>query len=276
MWARAINILKTILKISLVVLASFAISLGLHVSVNESIRTPTTTEMKSLDNISKDLDSKEKQAAILSRHSVLKVLSSREDIAGFTKMSGTYAEHDDKFYVITAAHGIIGGCELVFVAAGNDSIYNCIKYIIVDQEADYAIIQIEEVSTRTPVKLERVVPAPRQWLQETSVLNEVFYTGYPNGLGPLTFRGSVAGVSAENYIYLHSYAWPGSSGAGVFSNDGKLIGIVVALNVGLTEAGYDVLEDLVIITPLFIVDWESAYEIMEEAPAATDTGDTGE
>ena len=276
MWARAINILKTILKISLVVLASFAISLGLHVSVSESIRTPTTTEMKSLDNISKDLDSKEKQAAILSRHSVLKVLSSREDIAGFTKMSGTYAEHDDKFYVITAAHGIIGGCELVFVAAGNDSIYNCIKYIIVDQEADYAIIQIEEVSTRTPVKLERVVPAPRQWLQETSVLNEVFYTGYPNGLGPLTFRGSVAGVSAENYIYLHSYAWPGSSGAGVFSNDGKLIGIVVALNVGLTEAGYDVLEDLVIITPLFIVDWESAYEIMEEAPAATDTGDTGE
>ena len=232
--------------------------------------------MKGLDNISKDLDSKEKQAAILSRHSVLKVLSSREDIAGFTKMSGTYAEHDDKFYVITAAHGIIGGCELVFVAAGNDSIYNCIKYIIVDQEADYAIIQIEEVSTRTPVKLERVVPAPRQWLQETSVLNEVFYTGYPNGLGPLTFRGSVAGVSAENYIYLHSYAWPGSSGAGVFSNDGKLIGIVVALNVGLTEAGYDVLEDLVIITPLFIVDWESAYEIMEEAPAATDTGDTGE
>lgn len=276
MWARAINILKTILKISLVVLASFAISLGLHVSVNESIRTPTTTEMKSLDNISKDLDSKEKQAAILSRHSVLKVLSSREDIAGFTKMSGTYAEHDDKFYVITAAHGIIGGCELVFVAAGNDSVYNCIKYIIVDQEADYAIIQIEEVSTRTPVKLERVVPAPRQWLQETSVLNEVFYTGYPNGLGPLTFRGSVAGVSDENYIYLHSYAWPGSSGAGVFSNDGKLIGIVVALNVGLTEAGYDVLEDLVIITPLFIVDWESAYEIMEEAPAATDTGDTGE
>ena len=276
MWARAINILKTILKISLVVLASFAISLGLHGSVSESIRMPTTAEMKGLDNISKDLDSKEKQAAILSRHSVLKVLSSREDIAGFTKMSGTYAEHDDKFYVITAAHGIIGGCELVFVAAGNDSIYNCIKYIIVDQEADYAIIQIEEVSTRTPVKLERVVPAPRQWLQETSVLNEVFYTGYPNGLGPLTFRGSVAGVSDENYIYLHSYAWPGSSGAGVFSNDGKLIGIVVALNVGLTEAGYDVLEDLVIITPLFIVDWESAYEIMEEAPAATDTGDTGE
>jgi S1-C subfamily serine protease len=276
MWARPINILKTILKISLVVLVSFAISLGLHVSVNESIRMPTTIEMKSLDNISKDLDFKEKQATMLSRHSVLKVLSSREDVAGFTKMSGTYVEYDDKFYVITAAHGIMGECEFVFVAAGNDSVYSCIKYIIVDQETDYAIIQIEEVSKRTPVKLELVVPAPRQWLQETSVLNEVFYTGYPNGLGPLTFRGSVAGVSDENYIYLHSYAWPGSSGAGVFSNDGQLIGIVVALNVGLTGAGYDVLEDLVIITPLFLVDWESAYEIMEETPTAVDTGDTAE
>ena len=55
-----------------------------------------------------------------------------------------------------------------------------------------------------------------------------------------------------------------------------MIGIVIALNVGFTPAGYDVLEDLVIVTPMFMMDWEAAYEIMDEAPIAGDTGDTGE
>lgn len=55
-----------------------------------------------------------------------------------------------------------------------------------------------------------------------------------------------------------------------------MIGIVLALNVGLTGAGYDVLEDLVIILPLFKVDWNLVYEIMDEPSAAADTGDTAE
>ena len=135
---------------------------------------------------------------------------------------------------------------------------------------------MKEVSRRTPVKLNEVMPSNREWEQEVSVLSETFYTGYPNGLGPLTFRGAIAGLSEESYLYLHSYAWPGSSGSGVFSYDGNLIGILIALNVGFTGAGYDVLEDLVIVTPLFMIDWEAAYEIMDEPPPSGDTGDTGQ
>jgi hypothetical protein len=62
----------------------------------------------------------------------------------------------------------------------------------------------------------------------------------------------------------------------VFSYDGNMIGIVIALNVGLTGAGYDVLEDLVIVTPLFMIDWDTAYQIMSEPSPSGDTGDTGE
>ena len=43
-----------------------------------------------------------------------------------------------------------------------------------------------------------------------------------------------------------------------------------------TGAGYDVLEDLVIVTPLFMIDWDTAYEIMKEPPPSGDTGDTGQ
>jgi hypothetical protein len=275
--------LKKILKLSkltaqvlLVVLLSFCMSLGIYISVDESQRFPTRAEMVALDNVSGDLDSKETIAVLASRNSILYVLSSKKSSEGFSKMSGTYVEHDNKFYVITAAHGIQDDCERTFVATDESHVYGCVKYIIIDRSVDYAIIQIEEIPSRNPVRLADVIPSNREWQQETSVLNEVFYTGYPNGIGPVTFRGSIAGISGKNYIYLHSYAWPGSSGSGVFSYDGNMIGIIIALNVGWTGAGYDVLEDLVIVTPLFMIDWDTAYEIMDEPPPESDTGDTGE
>lgn len=260
----------------LVVVLGFVMSLGIYVSVSESIRFPTGSELAGLDNISGDLNSKETNAVVKSRNSILSVLSGEEDDDGFAKMSGTYVTHDRRFYVITAAHGIVGDCDHMFVATDSEHIYDCVQYILIDKFIDYAIIEIEEVPRRTAVKLTDVIPSSREWRQETSALNEVFYTGYPNSLGPLTFRGSVAGVSPEKYIYLHSYAWPGSSGSGVFSYDGNMIGIIIALNVGFTAAGYDVLEDLVIVTPLFMIDWDTAYEIMGAPDPSGDTGDTGE
>ena len=272
---RILTNIKLFLQITLVALIGFAISLGIHISVSESIRMPTASEMSSLNNVSRDLDSKESRVVNLSRQSIVQVLTTSEKRSGFSKMSGTYMTYADKFFVITAAHGVHGGCEYFF-AATNDDIYECIRYILVNQAVDYAIVEIEQIPDRQPVELTQVLPRNSEWRQETSALSEVFYTGYPNGLGPLTFRGSVAGISDEDYILLHSYAWPGSSGSGVFSYDGNMIGIVIALNVGFTPAGYDVLEDLVIVTPLFMIDWDTAYEIMDEPAPSGDTGDTGQ
>jgi len=273
---KTLKVLKLVFQMLLVAATAFGISLGIYISVTESLQMPTGDELSSLDNISNDLYAQERDAVERSRQSILQVLSARKGDDGFAKMSGTYVAYRDRFYVITAAHGVVGDCDRFFVATDAEHVYECIRYVIVDRPVDYAIIEIEEVSGRTPVNLNEVVPSNREWIQETAVFNKVFYTGYPNGIGPLSFRGEVAGVSDEHYIYLHSYAWPGSSGSGVFSNDGNMIGIIVALNVGFTGAGYDVLEDLVIVTPLFMIDWASAYDIMNEPPPSGDTGDTGE
>ena len=276
MWKKLAKALKLVLQMSFVMLLGFAISLGIHISVDESARFPRDSELRSLSNISEDLDSKEAAVVQVSRNSILHVLSGYRNENGFTQMSGVYVTHNNKFYVITAGHGVVGDCDEFYVATSEDDVYDCITYIMVDQRVDYAIVEVEEVSRRKPLQLKKIIPRNNEWKQEMSVLNEVFYTGYPNSLGPLTFRGAVAGISESNYLYLHSYAWPGSSGAGVFSYDGNLIGIVIALNVGLTGAGYDVLEDLVIVTPLFMIDWNAAYEIMSGPSPSGDTGDTGE
>jgi hypothetical protein len=276
MLRKIIRIGKLTLQMILVMAVGFALSAGIYISVQESIRAPTDAELRALDNISTHLDANEARTVKKSRFSILQVLSGKEDYDGFAKMSGTYLTHKDKYYVLTAAHGVMGECEYFYVATASEDVYDCIKYIVIDEHIDYALIEIEEVPQRHPLNLKDIVPADNQWKEQVASMSDIVYTGFPNGLGPLTFRGYVAGVSPKNYIYLHSYAWPGSSGAGVFGYDGKLIGIIIALNVGFTGAGYDVLEDLVIVTPLFMIDWDSAYQIMSESAPAGDTGDTGE
>ena len=276
MFKKVWKITKQVTQVALVILFSFGVSFGIYKSVMENNKLPSHAEMSSLENVSGDLSYDEGRAVDLSRHSILQVLSSYGNGEGFAKMSGTYVKYNDRFYVITAAHGIASDCDRLYVSAEDDELYECIQYVIVDKFVDYAIIEIEEVSDRQAIDLRRATPRNNEWLSETSVLSEVVYTGYPNSLGPLTFRGSIAGMSDENYILLHSYAWPGSSGSGVFSHKGNMIGIIIALNVGWTHAGFDVLEDLVIVTPLFMIDWDTAYEIMDATPPEGDTGDTGQ
>ena len=86
-------------------------------------------------------------------------------------------------------------------------------------------------------------------------MNKLIYTGFPNTIGPLTITGNVAGFGGSEYLYIISYAWQGSSGSGVFDKNGKYIGYVVAIDVGQTEFGIQVLENLVLVAPAFKVDW---------------------
>ena len=59
-------------------------------------------------------------------------------------------------------------------------------------------------------------------------------------------------------MFLNSYAWTGSSGSGVFNSRGKLVGIIMALDVGTTQYGVDVLENLLIVVPVYQIDWLTA------------------
>ena len=126
MLKKLLNIAKVTFQVLLVASLGFFISLGVHTSVIESTRMPTSSEMSSLGNISEDLNSKQSRSVNLSRHSILQVLTTSEKRSGFSKMSGTYVVHEDNYYVITAAHGVVGECEYFFVANAND-VFDCIR-----------------------------------------------------------------------------------------------------------------------------------------------------
>jgi len=174
--------------------------------------------------------------------------------SGTATMTGTYFISNDKHYVITVHHGIHGPCWLVRVIHGDES-YKCKEFVAMDEANDYVIMEMETpLHNRQPLKMPQDLPHGPEWKPSYSILNRIIYTGYPNAVGPLTLGGDVVGYGDE-YVYIFSHAYGGASGSGVFTHDGKYIGYIVAIDVGSTEFGPDVLENLVIVAPAFNVDW---------------------
>ena len=217
---------------------------------------PAWEEISQNDNISADLPLEYKKAAHKSRASAVMVKSSQLTFWGGTStMSGTYFVANDKHYVVTVHHGIHGPCWLIAVIH-EENYYSCKKYVVLNEANDYAIIEVEEpISDRIPVRIPKDLPHGSEWKRSYSILNNIIYTGYPNTIGPLTLRGDVIGYDQNEYIYIFSHAYGGASGSGVFTRKGKYIGYIVAIDVGETELGPDVLENIVIVAPAFNIDW---------------------
>ena len=177
-------------------------------------------------------------------------------------MSGTYLTAMGHYYVLTVMHGLAGPCELTKVMV-EDQYYECIKYITVDSVHDYAIMEVEKIDSRTPISIILDTPSLRPSVtKRISVLSNVYYTGFPNTMGPFTVRGHIMGSDAfgSKNIYILSYAWMGASGSGVFNEDSKLIGYVIALDVGKTEYGVQILENVVMVGRSSNIDWTPLFK----------------
>ena len=230
-----------------------AIGLGVIYSVQQSAEVASIGEMTDIVNIQRKLPVADRRAIRKSRASVVRVMSLSEDQQVFSSASGTYVTAYGRYFVLTVNHGIQGPCELTRIQA-SDEFVGCIQFIKLDEFSDYAIVEIEKLESRTPLQIPRDVAKRKQ---DFAIMSDVYYTGFPNGTGPLTIDGKIIGYMGGDFIYLKSYAWSGASGAGVFTSDGKLMGYVLALDVGQTEFGVDVLEDIVFVVPITLVRWDT-------------------
>ena len=216
--------------------------------------------------VSDTLSYKEKRAATVSRRSSVRLVSMSPDGSSLSSMSGTYLTVLGRYYVLTVMHGIAGPCELTKVIV-EDSYYDCLEYITVDRVNDYTILEVEKIRSRIPVSVILDTPSIRLTTSKHQpILSNVYYTGYPNTMGPFTVRGHIMGydASGSKNIYILSYAWMGASGSGVFNEDAKLIGYIIALDVGKTEYGVQVLENVVMVGSSSNIDWSMLFKRIYE------------
>jgi hypothetical protein len=222
----------------------------------DSVERSTNTSY----NISKDV--RNKATITKSIQSSIRVISSLHSLeqSGITSTStGTYLEHKGRRYILTAAHSIIGYCEDTFAIA-DGLMYQCKKFIMINQQNDMALLEVGEIHNRNPIKISQDLYSEDKIRKALLIHGEIVYTGYPQGIGPLTFDGKIVSHPAETeYIYAHTYAWSGSSGSGVFDASGNLVGLITAVSVANSEYGVDVMEDLVIITPISLADVQNIF-----------------
>ena len=233
---------------SVLILSMFAVY-----SLISSFDVPPQNKIQ-LNNYTDFYPTTYKKAIKKSRESAVKVISFSHDSVMMSSASGTYFVAFGNYFVVTVAHGILSPCEFTKLVH-EEEIYECVKYVALDLANDYAIIQTTKIEDRTPIRIPNDLPKNKQWIESYSIMNKLIYTGFPNTIGPLTITGNVAGFGGSEYLYIISYAWQGSSGSGVFDKNGKYIGYVVAIDVGQTEFGIQVLENLVLVAPAFKVDW---------------------
>lgn len=158
--------------------------------------------------------------------------------------SGTLFKIRGRNIVITAAHVVDGRRHMEIVGRANESVMG--RVIYVDPNYDFAMITIPDMISVEPMKF--------RLYRGDVVGTDVAYTGHPARHELLTVRGRVAGIDRNSkMILMHSYAWMGASGSCVFTLDGKLIGVLVAVDVGRYD-GRQIVEDIVWLTPISEID----------------------
>lgn len=135
--------------------------------------------------------------------------------------TGTYFKYKDYTFVITAAH-VLEDSIMVLAERGDEKVR--LLPVWVDDANDVAIlIPLDEM---TRIKTHKLVLAKTLDLGE-----ELYYAGFPGGVGPLFLKGSVSAVALPDLVIMQSYGWGGASGSAVYNSKGNLIGIVVGINV---------------------------------------------
>jgi len=170
--------------------------------------------------------------------------------------SGTYFAIGDHHIVITAAHVVAGSDIFLINGRGSDSTVGSVIYR--NAESDFAAILIPEMEGTSPVTLRRTR------LDLDDLLGErVFYTGYPAFHDRLFVYGVITGFEQGNTVaIMNSYAWPGSSGSGVFDRRGRLVGLVMAVDVNEFIVP-QLTEDIVWVTFVLKDDIDNVSEILD-------------
>lgn len=161
--------------------------------------------------------------------------------------SGTYAKVGRHYIVITAQHVVDGEALLIVEGRNGEFVYGL--PILNGTNTDVSILLVPEMNSRAAVDYN---PRKRPKNIERIIGQTLTYSGFPSRHDLLTIQGQVAGYE-RGHVIMHSYAWPGSSGSGVFDSRGRLIGVVSAVDIGVWSyfAPPQLVEDIVWVAPVW-------------------------
>jgi S1-C subfamily serine protease len=133
------------------------------------------------------------------------------------------------------------------ITSPNERVFG--KLIYIDKYTDVAVFAVPALSSRTPARFNRA--------DSYEIGEPAIYSGFPGANSLLTFDGTLSGDGYGTDIAMSSFAWPGSSGSGVFNSKGEFVGVVTSIMVGGGPAGRQLVGSVVYVAPATLID--SAY-----------------
>jgi len=153
--------------------------------------------------------------------------------------SGLYVEYKKHIGVLTAAHVVDEG-SVYRITVNGEEVFGIVVWRA--QNEDIAFLIVEPGLNRKPLRL---TPA-----QNTEVGTRVSYSGYPASYDLLSVNGLISGYDNRGYILMQGFGWFGASGSGILNRTNKIVGIVTALPVEEFYGHPQVLETMILVTPL--------------------------
>lgn len=230
------------------------VCLGLNFNANADELPPekesVTQEETDSPKIYKSSSSVVKKHQKISRNSAVKVMTMDGGHG-----SGTYVKFKDHFLIITAGHVVDSGVIYAVEGAGGEVVLGQLVYI--SKTSDVGILKVPFMKSRKAADFKAADHS------DLKVGNEVVYSGFPSSYDFLTSAGHIAGYEKNyNAVLIQGFAWPGSSGAGVIDESGKVRGVVVAVGVE-RFGGPQILETLVYIHTLSAADLDAVKNILK-------------
>ena len=186
----------------------------------------------------------------MSRDSSVKIVSF--DIQG-NKItgSGAYLKFRGKHFILTAAH-VVEDSQKALIVHGSEEVIADVVFS--SRDSDISVLKIEGLFTRKPLA----------WRTSLAPVGEpTVYTGFPNNHDSLSIRGTISGLTG-NSIIMHSYAWSGASGSVVLDRQGRIIGVVSAIDVGTGFFGApQIVEDIVLVAPITSISIQDVLELLD-------------
>ena len=169
--------------------------------------------------------------------------------------SGTLVKYKGSNLILTAAHVTQQGS--IYLAIDQWGEQNFATLIYKDETADFAVLIVNDFEKTKPLKFK----IPSYDIRDAIDL-EVIFSGFPARHDLLTMRGTVAGYQGSSVI-IHSSAWGGSSGSGVFDSSGSFVGILYAVSIGNGLQGPAIMENFIWIMPFDKINWEELDSVVE-------------
>ena len=181
--------------------------------------------------------------------------------------SGTYFKFKNHTMVVTAAHlYALGGAQVMqseaLIVTPHEKVIG--KLVYIDNISDIAIFKVPTLDSRKAAKFKRT--------SSYEIGSDVVYSGFPGANSLLTIPGRLSGEGFGTDIAMHSFAWGGSSGSGVFDEKGDFVGVVVSIMVGRGFMGPQLVGSVVYIAPANLIDTVYLRQNLDKLEATKNAG----